>query len=74
MNRRYYAIATILCVLGIAAWGLVATKAQKTNAPIKYPAAVRGDVVDDYHGTKVADPYRWMEAPLDSSSDLAAWI
>ena len=28
-----------------------------------YPAARRGDIVDDYHGTKVADPYRWLENP-----------
>jgi prolyl oligopeptidase len=31
-----------------------------------------GDVVEDYHGTKVADPYRWMES-LDSP-EVATWI
>ena len=30
-------------------------------APERYPAVARGEVVDDFHGTKVADPYRWLE-------------
>jgi prolyl oligopeptidase len=39
---------------------------------LMYPTARRGDTVDDYAGTKVADPYRWMEA-LDSK-EVADWV
>ncbi len=38
----------------------------------KYPTSTRGEVVDDYHGTKVPDPYRWLEDP--STPETRAWI
>lgn len=39
---------------------------------LQYPVTRKGDVVDDYHGTKVADPYRWLEDL--NSPEVAAWI
>jgi prolyl oligopeptidase len=39
---------------------------------LKYPIAKKGDVVDDYFGTKVADPYRWLENT--DSPETIAWV
>ncbi|HVX14581.1 MAG TPA: prolyl oligopeptidase family serine peptidase [Pirellulales bacterium] len=39
---------------------------------LQYPPARRNDQVDDYHGTRVPDPYRWLEDP--DSPESRAWI
>jgi prolyl oligopeptidase len=31
------------------------------NPALQYPDAPRGDAVDDFHGTKIPDPYRWLQ-------------
>jgi prolyl oligopeptidase len=38
----------------------------------KRPITRRELVIDDYHGTKVADPYRWLED--DTSKEVKEWI
>lgn len=42
------------------------------HAQMKYPATRKVDHSDDYHGTKVADPYRWLED--DNAADTKAWV
>ena len=42
------------------------------GGPIKYPETKKVDTVEDYFGTSVADPYRWLEA--NDSPEVAAWV
>ena len=39
---------------------------------IQYPKADKDGTVDNYFGTQVADPYRWLED--DTSAKTAAWV
>ncbi|MFT4094427.1 MAG: prolyl oligopeptidase family serine peptidase [Niabella sp.] len=46
--------------------------AIEMQAQIQYPATEKRVVVDDYFGTKVEDPYRWLED--DNAADTKEWV
>jgi prolyl oligopeptidase len=63
--------ATVLFLLNIL---FLFTSAQKTftKGGITYPFTEPSDVSDDFFGTRVADPYRWMEN--DTAAKVKSWV
>src|SRR5438270_9714906 len=61
--RTFAAVMTALLITAAA-----------VGAPIEYPKTKKVEQVDDYHGTKVADPYRWLEADVRESKEVADWV
>jgi prolyl oligopeptidase len=62
----FFALATL-------AFAMTLLAANGAPTPtLTYPHAKTVDQIDDYHGTKVADPYRWLEDT--DSTDTREWI
>lgn len=51
-----------------------AMQSATSNAiiPVSYPVTDTDQTIEDYHGTTVADPYRWLEQ--DTAARVEAWV
>lgn len=48
-------------------------KSDNPVIPLTYPETRRDTgLAEDYHGTQIADPYRWLE--IDTAADVEAWV
>ncbi len=54
--------------------GCIVTMNLGMSESLSYPPTEKALQTDNYHGTQVADPYRWLEDDVRESDEVEAWV
>jgi prolyl oligopeptidase len=69
MNKKLLALILLVLVAFVPA---CQKKTAENQASLSYPVTKKVEQVDDYFGTRVEDPYRWLED--DTAEEVKAWV
>jgi prolyl oligopeptidase len=67
MRKKQFFVLFSIILLSLVPFGC-----KEKQPALTYPVTEKGAVVDDYFGTKVADPYRWLED--DKAENVGEWV
>ncbi len=70
--RHVTLVASLLAMFGTSGTNAVAQTCPAGAAKMSYPVTQKGTQQDTYHGTSIADPYRWLEDA--NSAETKVWV
>ena len=73
MKRSSFQILAVVVLAAVIAF-LLNNSVGKTPGKMEYPRTRQVDQVDEFFGTTVADPYRWLEDDVRNSDEVRAWV
>jgi prolyl oligopeptidase len=70
--RQIAVVAALIAAFGASAVVQAQNACTATGTALAYPVSKKVEQIDNYHGTTVADPYRWLEDA--NSAETKQWV